>query len=167
MEKLKSLSSTAGKKYSSAAPASTKKYCYVERYRGQPDENDITLGRVYSTYEEAENNYKHQGDDCGAAVITKLNGRWYRVTKDSQGQMKYRDLHALQLKSWRTEKEIERGIDLNSIPVKDLMAMAAATAYCNGTFARELAVKEEDLHASDFYKKFNEFFGKPMHKFGV
>lgn len=167
MEKLKSLSSTAGKESPSVAPASTEIYYYVERPRGMPDESDINLYQIYSTYREAARNFEYCYDDFGSRVITKLNGRWYSVLENSQGQLGYKDIHSLYNASWHTREEIERGLDLNSIPVKDLMAIAAATAYRNGTLAKELGVKDLDMREYDFYEKFVEFFGKPVYELTV
>lgn len=142
-------------------------YYYVYRKIGFPSEKDIVIGQpVYHTYEAAAQNLDPMMRCLNEAIITRLNGRWYSVAK-KDGRLIYWDLHSDLFTSWRTREEIKRGVDLNSIPFQDLAAMAAKTAYLNGTLAEALAIKQDDLCDYGFYDKFTEFFGKPMHEVGV
>lgn len=143
-------------------------FYYVYRATGRPDENDIAYDQIaYATYEEAARFLdpwvRYQKED----ILRKIGDRWYSVAKNQDGQLIYWDIHSSLYVSWHTQEEIERGVDLNNIPFENLVAMAAATAYRNGTLADGLTVRQEDLYDYGFYDKFTEYFGKEIIEFGV
>lgn len=118
----------------------------------------------YSSFEEAMKHYHYDGDG-DTAILAYIQGEWYRAGKVN-GTVKYKHIDRL-WGDWHTLEEIIDGIDISKLPFHHMLAMAAATAYCNGTLATEIGVSQKALHEYGFYDKFTEYFGSPMYEFKV
>lgn len=118
----------------------------------------------YDSFEEAMEHYCYDGDG-DSAILANIQGEWYRV-HEVNGTVVYKHISRL-LCGWHTLEEVMAGVNIGEIPFQDMIAMAAATAYCNGTLAQEMGVSQDALYKYNFYDKFTKHFGRPMYDFKV